>query len=127
MSHEGIKLLLADTITPAELKKYQTQYTHAMGQPGGATPKERFEYAIAMTRSRYSADQMRAVNILEDLCVSGDPNAFRDYLYFIAIANTKLGVNFDYNSIVFSVISNFSLFDHSTELCSSERVRRKVP
>ncbi|CAG2175270.1 unnamed protein product, partial [Oppiella nova] len=57
---------------------------------GVVSPQTRFEYALALIRSRYATDILRGVNEFEDLCSTGDPNARRDYLYYLALANTKL-------------------------------------
>jgi len=89
MSYEKVSHLLNDYITSDDMSHYTNRYNAAL-RTGNCPPSTRFEYALALTRSRYRADQLRAVNMLEDLCVSGEPDVFRDYLYYLTIANIKL-------------------------------------
>lgn len=87
--YENVKCLLDDYISSSDLNILTNKY-NALDRP--IPVNQQFEYAIALTRSRFHGDNMRAINILEDLCVCGDPQAFRDYLYYIAVANIKLKV-----------------------------------
>ncbi|XP_017461779.1 PREDICTED: mitochondrial fission 1 protein-like, partial [Rhagoletis zephyria] len=89
MSYEKVSHLLNDHISSEDMGMFTTKYNTAL-RSGNCPPATRFEYALALTRSRYKGDHLRAVNILEDLCVSGDPDVFRDYLYYLTIVNIKL-------------------------------------
>jgi len=87
-----MEAILEDYISPEELKKFWLTYENERrsSKEGSVSPQTRFEYALALIRSRYSSDIMRGVHEFEDLCSTGDPNARRDYLYYLALANTKL-------------------------------------
>lgn len=87
-----MEALLEDYITPDELKKFWQKYENER-RSGLATAQTRFEYALALIRSRYTTDILRGVHELEDLCSTGDAEARRDYLFYLALANTKLKVH----------------------------------
>ena len=89
-----MEAILEDYITPEELKKYWLSYENERRsrKDGVVSNQTRFEYGLALIRSRYTTDIMRGVHEFEDLCSTGDPNARRDYLYYLALANTKLKV-----------------------------------
>ncbi|KAI2803695.1 hypothetical protein RDWZM_001624 [Blomia tropicalis] len=89
MAYEGVTEILNSYITSDDLKIATNRYNAAVSS-NNCNASMRFEYALALTRSRYSVDQLRAIQLLEDLCVSGDNEAFRDYLYYLTIANIKL-------------------------------------
>ena len=84
-----MEALLEDAAPVEELKQFERQYYDEMNA-GGATNQTRFNYAWCLIRSKYRADIHRGVMLLEDLCSSGDTEARRDYLFYLAIANTKL-------------------------------------
>ncbi|KAI1285645.1 Mitochondrial fission 1 protein [Halotydeus destructor] len=86
-------LLDHDTVHPDELKKFEQAYYEQLRLSGaaGATARTRFEYAWCLVRSKFRADIKRGILILEDLCATGDEEARRDYLFYLAVANTKLG------------------------------------
>jgi len=87
-----MEAILEDYITPEELKKFWLTYENERRsrKDGIVSNQVRFEYAMALIRSRYPTDIMRGVNELEDLCSTGDPTARRDYLFYLAVGNTKL-------------------------------------
>ena len=91
MSNERVTQLLNDYISTEEMSEWTSRFNTAV-RSGKCPPSLQFQYALALTRSRYKADHMRAVNLLEDLCVSGEPEVFRDYLYYLTINNIKLQV-----------------------------------
>ena len=49
-----------------------------------------FEYSWCLVRSRYPADIRKGIILLEDLFQNRDETNKRDYLYYLAIGNTKL-------------------------------------
>ena len=49
-----------------------------------------FEYSWCLVRSRYPADIRKGIILLEDLFQNPDETNKRDYLYYLAIGNTKL-------------------------------------
>ncbi|XP_054158082.1 mitochondrial fission 1 protein-like [Oppia nitens] len=87
-----MQAILEDYISPDELKKFWQTYENERrkSKDGLVSPQTRFEYALALIRSRYPTDIHRGITELEDLCSTGDPQARRDYLYYLALANTKL-------------------------------------
>jgi hypothetical protein len=89
-----MEALLEDYISADELKKYWQKYENERraNSSGVADTQTRFEYALALIRSRYTTDILRGVHEFEDLCSTGEPNARRDYLFYLALANTKLKV-----------------------------------
>lgn len=87
-----------DTISTAELETATTKYNLAYKEDK-LTTNIRFEYALALTRSRLACDNHRAVKLLEDLSSTGDPDAFRDYLFYLIVANIKLNVNFNQKTL----------------------------
>lgn len=51
--------------------------------------KTQFEYAWCLVRSKYGADINNGIKILETLCTDDKDNK-RDYIYYIAIAYTRI-------------------------------------
>lgn len=109
MAYEGVTEILNSYITSDDLKIATNRYNAAVSS-NNCNASMRFEYALALTRSRYSVDQLRAIQLLEDLCVSGDNEAFRDYLYYLTIANIKLQVSWYLNSHNIRIIIYLLLF-----------------
>lgn len=72
-----------------EFNKFENNYNEHVNK-GDVTSKIKFEYAWCLIRSRYPADIRRGVILLEDLFHHGDELAKRDYLYYLAVGNTKL-------------------------------------
>jgi hypothetical protein len=97
-----MEALLEDYVTPDELKKYWQKYENERraNSSGVADCQTRFEYALALIRSRYTTDILRGVHEFEDLCSTGEPNARRDYLFYLALANTKLKVFYSYYKLL---------------------------
>lgn len=50
----------------------------------------RFQYAYALLKSSHNTDINHGISLLENLYYEGDQNARRDYLYYIAIGQTRL-------------------------------------
>lgn len=81
------------TISPNDMKHWEDKYLDEM-KAGGASNETRFKYAQSIIKSRYFSsreDMDRAIRLLEDLCVTDDPEAQKDYLFDLAIACTKVG------------------------------------
>ena len=86
-----MEAILEDYITSGEIKKFWIAYEDERKKNNGSvSPQTRFEYALALIRSRLRADVLRGIRELEDLCGTGDPQARRDYLFYLSVANTKL-------------------------------------
>ncbi|KAH7637312.1 mitochondrial membrane protein, variant 2 [Dermatophagoides farinae] len=86
---ERVEAMLDSNVTNSELKLHTEKFNQAM-RDGKCDVDTKFQYAVTLSRSRISADHHRAITLLEDLCVSGDPEAFRDYLFYLIIVNIKL-------------------------------------
>ncbi|XP_067143313.1 mitochondrial fission 1 protein [Centruroides vittatus] len=85
----NMEAILDDYVSSDDLKKFEINYNEHLNR-GEVTSKIKFEYAWCLTRSRYPADIRRGVILLEDLFNNGDEQAKRDYLYYLAVGNTKL-------------------------------------
>ncbi|XP_054718285.1 mitochondrial fission 1 protein-like [Uloborus diversus] len=94
--------ILEDYISSEDLRKFEAVY-HEHLQNGTVSPREQFDYAWCLIRSKYAADIRRGVVLLEDLFHNGDAAAKRDYLYYLAVGHTKLK---DYNQAL-KLISKF--------------------
>ena len=81
--------ILDDHISTEDLRKFEAIY-HEHLQAGNVSPRQQFDYAWCLIRSRYAADIRRGVVLLEDLFQNGDPTAKRDYLYYLAFGHAKL-------------------------------------
>jgi fission 1 protein len=84
-----MEALLEENAPAEELKKFEKAYYEEMNR-GGASNQTRFNYAWCLIRSRCRPDIHRGIMLLEDLCSTGDSEARRDYLFYLAIANTKI-------------------------------------
>jgi len=87
-----MEALLEDFVSGDDLKKFERNYYDEESSKT-LTNRTRFEYSWALIRSKFRADIKRGILLLEDLCSTGDEEARRDYLFYLAIANTKLGEN----------------------------------
>ena len=82
---------LLEDYTPAdEMKKFEKAYYDEVNKGSSIHNQTRFNYAWCLIRSRYRADIQRGILLMEDLCSSGDADARRDYLFYLAIGNTKI-------------------------------------
>lgn len=88
---EEIELILNNYVSNAELKSHTNKFNEQM-RSGNINADTKFQYALILTRSRFSADHHRSIHILEDLSQTGDPDSYRDYLYYLVIANIKIKV-----------------------------------
>lgn len=89
---KNLEHIINNHATSDELRKQTDRFNEA-SKTNQLNPDIKFEYAVTLTRSSLRADYHRAMNLLEDLCVSGNPDAFRDYLFYLIIVNIKLEVN----------------------------------
>ena len=81
--------ILEETVSSEDLKKFEQKY-HEELQHGKVSATSQFEYAWCLVRSRYPADIRKGIILLEDLFQNRDETNKRDYLYYLAIGNTKL-------------------------------------
>ncbi|XP_023326908.1 mitochondrial fission 1 protein isoform X2 [Eurytemora carolleeae] len=82
--------MLNDTVPVEDLKKFEQKYHEELQQTGKASANSQFEYAWCLVRSRYQADIRKGILLLEELFQDHDGENKRDYLYYLAIGNTKL-------------------------------------
>jgi len=81
--------ILEETVPNDDLKKFEQKY-HEELQNGKVSSTCQFEYAWCLVRSRYPADIRKGIILLQDLFQNRDESNKRDYLYYLAIGNTKL-------------------------------------
>ena len=81
--------ILEETVSSEDLKKFEQKY-HEELQHGKVSATSQFEYAWCLVRSKYPADIRKGIILLEDLFQNRDETNKRDYLYYLAIGNTKL-------------------------------------
>lgn len=81
--------ILEETVSSEDLKKFEQKYHEELNH-GKVSATSQFEYAWCLVRSRYPADIRKGIILLEDLFQNRDESNKRDYLYYLAIGNTKL-------------------------------------
>merc|ERR1711971_1121710 len=84
-----METILEETVATEDLKKFEQKY-HVELQHGKVSATSQFEYSWCLVRSRYPADIRKGIILLEDLFQNRDEANKRDYLYYLAIGNTKL-------------------------------------
>lgn len=82
--------IIEETISADEIAKYASAYEESKTAGGEKLILAKFQYAYALLRSKHSQDISHGISLLEDLYYGGDPTAKRDYLYYIAIGQTRL-------------------------------------
>ncbi|XP_053200907.1 mitochondrial fission 1 protein-like [Panonychus citri] len=108
-----MEALLEDYISPDDLKGFECNY-HESRKNGTLTSQTQFEYAWCLIRSKYRADINRGIVLLEELCHSQAGEEKRDYLFYLAIANTKIA---DYSRAL-DCIDKFLLAEPSNRQAS---------
>ncbi|KAG5674573.1 hypothetical protein PVAND_004527 [Polypedilum vanderplanki] len=81
--------MLNVTVTAQELEKYEKIYMRELSENKKASNKTQFDFASCLVRSKYGADIHNGIKMFENLSKE-DPENKRDYIYFIAIAYTRL-------------------------------------
>jgi len=81
--------ILDETVPSEDLKRFEQKY-HEELNVGQVSSTTQFEYAWCLVRSKYSADIRKGIMLLEELFNNRDEENKRDYLYYLAIGNTKL-------------------------------------
>ncbi|CAF0780805.1 unnamed protein product [Didymodactylos carnosus] len=82
---------LDEIILPEELKKYRTLYLKAE-EAGQLTEQNRFSYSYCLVRSKVKDDIRSGLAILRSLYdETNKDDAKRDYLYYMAIGEARLG------------------------------------
>lgn len=80
--------ILNETVPQSELEKFEKKYNREL-QSDSLTHTSQFEYAWCLVRSDFTNDMKSGITLLEDLCKK-NPEGKRDYIYYLAIAYTRL-------------------------------------
>ncbi|XP_055639943.1 mitochondrial fission 1 protein isoform X1 [Toxorhynchites rutilus septentrionalis] len=80
--------VLNDIVSQEELAKFEKKYNQELNNKS-LSHTTQFEYAWCLIRSNYTNDIKSGVRLLEDLCVKNSDGK-RDYIYYLAIAYTRL-------------------------------------
>ena len=84
--------ILEGSASQDELRHCEKRYLEEMSS-GGASNATRYNYAKSVIKCRpvMRHDLERAILLLDDLCVNDDPESRKNYLFDLAIANTRIG------------------------------------
>ncbi|XP_053695409.1 mitochondrial fission 1 protein [Sabethes cyaneus] len=80
--------ILNETVPQIDLEKFEKKYNREI-ETNSLTHTTQFEYAWCLVRSNYRNDMRSGITLLEDLCRK-NPEGKRDYIYYLAIACTRL-------------------------------------
>ena len=72
-----------------DLRAFERQYFNEINQ-SAPTNQTKFNYAWCLIKSASKHDNAKGIRLLEELSESGDPDAARDYLFYLAIGCTKI-------------------------------------
>lgn len=82
--------IIEGTISDEEISRFAGAYEESKNTGGDTEIVAKFQYATALLRSKHSQDIHRGIAMLEGLYYEGNHSARRDYLYYIAIGQTRL-------------------------------------
>lgn len=82
--------IIEETLSDGEIEAAAQKHETTKADGGEEELTARFQYAYALIRSKHIQDIDHGVTILEGLYYSGDRSARRDYLYYLAMAQTRL-------------------------------------
>lgn len=83
--------IIEQTISDSEIARLAKAHEEAKNSGNGdAEIVARFQYAHALLRSTHNQDIRHGINLLERLYYDGGQDQRRDYLYYIAIGQTRL-------------------------------------
>ncbi|KAL9705472.1 hypothetical protein quinque_008990 [Culex quinquefasciatus] len=80
--------ILNETVPQSDLEKFEKKYNQEL-QSDSLTHTTQFEYAWCLVRSNYTNDMKSGITLLEELCKK-NPEGKRDYIYYLALAYTRL-------------------------------------
>lgn len=82
--------ILEGTASQEDMKKCEKRYLEEMNA-GAASNETRYNYANSILKCRpvFQHDLQRAIVLLEDLLTTSDREKQKDYLFDLAIANTR--------------------------------------
>lgn len=81
--------IVDEIVSPEDLKKYETAYT-AQFMQGKVHTQSQFNYAWCLIRSKYKADIRKGIDLFKDLYLHENDSGKRDYIFYIAVGETKL-------------------------------------
>ncbi|CAD5121775.1 DgyrCDS10252 [Dimorphilus gyrociliatus] len=83
--------IVEDRVSPEDLRKFEAKYLSAL-KNGFVPPTTQFDYSWCLIRSESMSRVREGVKLLEDLYKkSGENDEKRDYLFYLAIGNTRIG------------------------------------
>ncbi|XP_043539531.1 mitochondrial fission 1 protein [Chiloscyllium plagiosum] len=84
-----MEAIVNETISPEDLVKFEKKY-NAEQKQGALSRATQFEYAWCLIRSRYSADIVKGVVILEEIYPTATKDEQRDYIFYLAVGNYRM-------------------------------------
>lgn len=82
--------IIEHTISEEEIEKYREIYEESKSAGGEKETQAKFDYAIALLKSRELENVREGITMLETLFQHGDHSARRGYLYFVSIGHIRL-------------------------------------
>lgn len=82
--------IIEQTVSDEEIAKSAQAHQEASKTGGETEIVARFQYAHALLRSKHNQDIKHGIALLENLYYDGNQQSRRDYLYYIAIGQTRL-------------------------------------
>lgn len=81
--------IVEETIDDDQIERLKAAHLESKDQGGEVELTARFQYAYALLKSKHNQDINHGISLLENLYYE-DSNARRDYLYYLAIGQTRL-------------------------------------
>lgn len=81
--------IIEQTISDEEIEAFRQAHAEAKQQGGEAEINARFQYAYGLLKSTHNQDINHGISLFENLYYD-DQSARRDYLYYLAIGQTRL-------------------------------------
>lgn len=85
-----MEVIIEQTISDSEIARMARAHEDSKGSGAEAETTARFQYAHALLRSRHTQDIKHGISLMESLYYDGNKENRRDYLYYIAIGQTRL-------------------------------------
>jgi len=77
-------------VTSEDLKAQEEKYNKELKE-GKVGRHTEFNYACFLVQSRYRGDVQRGIHLLEQLYQNPEENSKRDFVFFLALGNARLG------------------------------------
>lgn len=85
-----MEAIIDEVVSDQEIRKAREAYEAANTDDKSSYNQAKFQYAYVLLKSQNSKEISLGIGMLEDLYYKGEENARRDYLYYIAIGQTRL-------------------------------------